>query len=245
MAITHGSSRASRHQSRHPPKARGPLIAPLLLLVAIAGVATLFVAYILWPRWPGPLTAPDAPSLPIIVGGVAFNVPPAAIRVPVQRRAGVQERIDLAFEWPSLAAPDPAAKLMLAEGQDPATIQPPARLFVAIADAGNTLAPAERLKSIYSRYAEAEPQPGPGGLLRLAFRDGTPYEGEDLLYDPSAPNRFLTRCTRNGPTRGTCLYERRIENADLTVRFPRDWLNDWHTVATRIERLITMLRKAG
>ena len=48
--------------------------------------------------------SPDAPSLPITIGGVAFNVPPAAIRFKVQRRAGAQARIDLNFVWPSLDA---------------------------------------------------------------------------------------------------------------------------------------------
>ena len=79
----------------------------------------------------------------------------------------------------------------------------------------------------------------------LAFRDGTPYQGEDLIYDAEAPG-FLVRCTRNGagPTPGTCLYERRIEAADLVVRFPRDWLGDWRAVADNIERLIASLRAA-
>ena len=49
--------------------------------------------------------APDAPSLPITIGGMAFNVPPAAIRFKVQRRPGAQARVDLSFVWPSL---DPA-----------------------------------------------------------------------------------------------------------------------------------------
>ena len=44
------------------------------------------------------------------VGGVTFNVPPAAIRVPVQRQPGAQARIDLTFLWPSLTPPDPAIK---------------------------------------------------------------------------------------------------------------------------------------
>jgi hypothetical protein len=76
----------------------------------------------------------------------------------------------------------------------------------------------------------------------LAFRDGTPYQGEDLIYDASAPG-FLVRCTRNaGVTPGTCLYEHWIEGAKLVVRFPRDWLADWREVARNIERLIASLR---
>ena len=42
---------------------------------------------------------------------MAFNVPPAArIRFKVQRRPGVQARVDLGFVWPSLTPPDLSIK---------------------------------------------------------------------------------------------------------------------------------------
>ena len=72
--------------------------------------AVAYIVYVLWPRWPGAPVALDAPALPITIAGVAFNVPPAAIRMPVQRRPGAQERIDLAFMWPSLKPADTAPK---------------------------------------------------------------------------------------------------------------------------------------
>jgi len=53
------------------------------------------VIYALWPRWPEAPVAADAPPLPVVIGGARFNVPPQAIRVAVQRRAGTQERLDL------------------------------------------------------------------------------------------------------------------------------------------------------
>jgi hypothetical protein len=79
----------------------------------------------------------------------------------------------------------------------------------------------------------------------LAFRTGTPYQGEDLVYDATTPDNFLARCTRTGAgsTPGTCLYERRIEGADLVVRFNREWLEDWQLVASSIDRLITVLHQ--
>jgi hypothetical protein len=81
-----------------------------------------------------------------------------------------------------------------------------------------------------------------GGLTVLPFREGTPYQGEDLVYDGNAPG-FLVRCTRQvDSTPGTCLYERRIETAKVVLRFPRDWLVDWRTVAAKSERLIVSLR---
>ena len=219
---------------------RGLLLLPLVVLFALIFGAVGYIGYVLWPRWPGPPVAHDAPPLPITIAGVAFNVSPAAMRVPVQRRPGAHERVDLSYLWPSLEPPDPTTGVPTAPTR---TLE---RLFVTIAAAGNAMPPTERVKTIYPRYATVEPVAGPNGLAVLAFREGTPYQGEDLVYDGAEPDRFLVRCSRNGagPTPGTCLYERRIEAADLVVRFPRDLLNDWRMVASGIEQLIKSLRPA-
>jgi hypothetical protein len=224
-------------------RGRSLLLLPLAVFAAVACVAAAYIGYVLWPRWPGPPVGPDAPALPVTVAGVAFNLPPAAIRVPVQRRPGAQERVDLAFLWPSLAPPETNGKPQpqAREGLPaPPSVE---RIFVTISAAGDTLAPAERLRSVYPRYTAPTATPGPRGLTVLPFREGTPYQGEDLIYDTATPT-FLARCSRNGagPTPGVCLYERRIEGADLTLRFPRDWLDDWSTVAGNIDRLIARLR---
>jgi hypothetical protein len=220
---------------------------PLVVFAALVLLAFVYIGYVLWPRWPGPPVGLDAPPLPITIAGVTFNLPPAAIRVPVQRRPGAHERVDLAFVWPSLEPPDPNAKPPAPTPGTTGTVPAPTpafeRIFMTIAAAGDTLPPHERVVTIYPRYAAAEASPGPGDLTTLAFREGTPYQGEDLIYDAVAPG-FLVRCSRNGagPTPGTCLYERRIDAADLVVRFPRDWLGDWRSVADKIDRLIAGLR---
>ena len=242
----------TRSHFRRPPlrprRAHGLSRTPLLAFVLLAGIAVAFVIYLLWPRWPGATIAPDAPAFPITVAGTAFNVPSAAIRVPVQRRPGAHERVDLAFLWPSLEPPDPNAKVISPTPDSP----PPAaqameRLFVTISNAGDTLAPAERVRAIYPRYVTAEAITDPSGLLTLPFREGTPYQGEDLIYEAPANDGFLVRCTRNGagPTPGICLYERRIERVDIVVRFPRDWLDDWRLLTSKIDGLITHLRPRG
>jgi hypothetical protein len=211
----------------------------MVTLSLIAGgvlLAVTPVAYMLWPQ-PAPVSV-DAPSLPIIVGGVTFNVPPAAIRVKVQRRAGNQPRIDLVFLWPSLKPPDPAVKAT-------PTVAPNLgeRLFVIVAASDGALPPAERLKVIYPRYTGTTPVVRPDGLTAQSFRAGTPYQGEELIYDASKPERFLLRCTHKiGVTPGMCLHERRIATADVTVRFPRDWLSDWQAVADGIDRLMATIR---
>ncbi len=230
-------------------RAGGGLLLPPLLLLAALVLAVAYIAYVLWPRWPGVPVGLDAPELPITIGGVAFEVPPAAIRMAVQRRPGAHDRIDLAFMWPSLnpaaAAPKPASPEALSASGAALTLD---RIFVTIASADDAMAPDERLRTIYPRYATTEPVSGPTGLAVLAFRATTPYQGEDLIYDATAPDNFLVRCTRDGPgaTPGTCLYERRIEDAaDLVARFPRDWLADWQSVANTIDQLIRGLRPAS
>jgi hypothetical protein len=246
MTSTHPGRRApSQPLGRARGQRAGALLIPVVVLLALAGGAVSYVGFVLWPRWsPAPVTR-DAPTLPITVGGVAFNIAPAAVRMPVQRRSGAHERIDLAFLWPSLDPPDLAVVAATAKtGVPGAATRTLERIFVTIAAADDTLAPAERARAIYPRYVAATPSDGPAGLAVLPFRAGTPYEGEDLIYDTAEPDRFLVRCTRNGagPTPGTCLSERRIAAADLVVRFPRDWLNDWRMVAGKIEHLLHSLQ---
>jgi len=216
----------------------GLLFALATLIALIVGAAAL-VALMLWPRWPGSAVAPDAPALPITVGGVLFNVPPAAIRVPIQRHSGAQERLDLAFLWPSLVPPDPNTKLAPTE-----TAPPIDRLLITIEPQSIALPPSERVREIYPRYLAETQFDGPDGLKVISFKEGTPYQNEDLFFDAAAQPGFVARCSRPGAagTPGMCLYERRIESADLTVRFPSEWLTGWRAVNDGINKLIGTLK---
>lgn len=225
-----------------------PFLGAITIVAAVAG----FVAYVLWPTWPSEPTAVDAPSIPITVAGVLFDVPPAAIRANVQRHPGQQERIDLAFEWPSLLPPKPDAKPSEKMALDAdnavasATAHEATRLFITIAGLGAVLPPIERLRTIYPRYIETQAAAGPDGLAILPFRAGTPYDGEDLVYVGGNPEQFYARCTR--PARavpGTCINERSIDKADITLRFPREWLSDWRNVSAGFDRLIAQLHPQG
>jgi len=219
--------------------ARRSIWSTLLAMIVGASVVALAatpIAYMLWPA-PAPV-ALDAPALPISVNGVIFNVPPAAIRIKLQRRPGPQPRLDLIFTWPALTPPDAIAKAASAAHLTD-------RLFVTIAGNDGTLPPIERLKSIYPRYT-AGPVTPMDGLSVQNFRAGSPYDGEDLIHDPATPQRFIMRCTRRaGAAGGTCLHERQIGAADITVRFPRDWLSDWRGLASSIDQLMVRLRPAG
>ena len=135
----------------------------IALIVAGTGLTGAPIAYMVWPA-PAAI-APDAPSLPITIGGIAFNIPPASIRFKVQRSPGAQPRIDLSFVWPSLQPPDLTIKPLPTDIPEVTD-----RLFVTIAVADSTLSPAERLKVIYPRYADAAAIVG----SRRAQRAGVP-----------------------------------------------------------------------
>jgi hypothetical protein len=225
-------SQAGRRSAGH-----NPLIGPLLLFGGVLLVATAYVGYVLWPRWPEAPVARNAPSLPIVVSGATFNIEPAAIRRAVQRRAGTQPRVDLVYLWPSLKPPDPATQPTAV-----ALADPDKRLFVTIAADTGTLPLTARAQEIYPRYLAGQPASGPEGLTLRGFRDDTPYRGEELVFETAAPTHFLARCTLRGVSDGgNCLLERRIGTADITFRFPRDWLKDWQSVAAGIDRLLTRL----
>jgi hypothetical protein len=231
-------------------KARSPLM-PLVLFFVMLFLTVSFVAYVLWPTWPSAATPPDSPSLPIVVAGVLFNVPPAAIRAPVQRQPGAHERIDLVFLWPSLTPP-PTERITIADVSGPGDGDAPQtpreggdRLFVTIAGLGNVLPPAERLRSVYPRFFESQATPVNDGLAVLPFRSGTPYEGEDLIYSADEADRFSARCTRDGSRAvpATCIHERLLDAAEMTLRFPRVWLQDWRGVVAGFDRLTAQLHQ--
>ena len=212
-----------------------------MVLIVVAATLTVgaiaLVAYLLWPTW-GANTSSGPERLPVSVGTTLFNVPTSAIRRKIQRHSGPQERVDLSFVFPSLKAPE-APRHVSADMVEETAQQPIDRIFVSISAHHDALAPDMRVRTIYPRYLDQAATPIDDGLTMRAFRDGSPYGGEDLLLGPAPA--FTARCTRDAATPGMCLSERRIEGADLTFRFPRSWLAQWREVADAMDRLTQML----
>jgi hypothetical protein len=230
----------AQHIARSSRERRRSHMIPIMLGCALAAGAIALVAYLLWPTWGH--DASSAPArLPVSIGATLFNVPTTAIRMKIQRHSGPQERVDLAFAFPSLEPPD-APKHVSADTVEEA-VQPIDRIFLSIAAHHDTLAPDTRVRTIYPRYLEQASTPGEDGLTMRAFRDGTPYSNEDLFF-ANTPN-LNARCSRNGATPGMCLSERRIDGADLTFRFPRSWLAQWRDVANAMDRLMVQLHGPG
>ena len=233
MTIFSSAQQFARGSRRHR---RGHLV-PILIGGAVTACAVAVVAYLLWPTWgPGASSNPD--RLPVSVGATLFNVPTMAVRRKIQRHSGPQERVDLSFLFPSLEAPE-APKHVSADTVEDA-VQPIDRLFLSIAAHHDTLAPDTRVRTIYPRYLEPASSPGQDGLTMRAFKDGSPYGNEDLFF-ANAPD-LNARCSRDAATPGMCLSERRVDGADLTFRFPRNWLAQWRDVANAMDRLTAQLQ---
>ena len=217
-------------------RSRWPSVVLVIVSCVVGAAALAGVSYLLWPTW-RPTSAGDPDRLPITIGSALFNVPAKAIRMRMQRRAGPQERIDLAFEYPSLTPPEPQAHVT-ADTVESKPV-PMNRIFLSISADGGVVTPTERVRTIYPRYVEAQADTQ-DGLTGRAFRDNTPYRGEDLFM--AEKPALVARCTRDGMTPGMCLSERRVDGTHVTFRFPRSWLSDWRTVATSMDALIERMQ---
>ncbi|WP_107345218.1 hypothetical protein [Rhodopseudomonas palustris] len=223
-------SRARRNHSR----------VPLMIGGAIGAASIAAVAYLLWPTW-HVQTVGDPDRTPVTIGDTLFNVPTKAFRVKYQRRSGPQERVDLAFLYPSLLPPERATHKT---AEEIAEFQPIDRIFVSIAAHQDTLAPETRLRTIYPRYLAPVAPQTTDGLTMRPFLEGSPYANEDLFVATEQPE-LAARCTRDRQTPGMCLSEMRIEGADLTFRFPRQWLTEWRNVAQAISQLAAQMHVRG
>jgi hypothetical protein len=227
----------AQHIARDTRKDPRGHVIPIVIAGAVAAAAIALVAYLLWPTW-GTDRSSGPARLPVSVGGTLFNVPTAAVRMKIQRHTGPQERVDLSFVYPSLEAPEAPRHVSADTVED--KVQPIDRIFLSISAHHDQLAPDIRVRTIYPRYLEQAATPIDDALSMRAFRDGSPYSGEDL-FSASAP-ALSARCTRDDMTPGMCLSERRVDDADLTFRFPRGWLAQWRDVANAMDRLTAQLR---
>ncbi len=137
----------------------------------------------------------------------------------------------------ALTPPDPAVKPTVG-----APIDPNERLFVTIQSGDGTLPLIERVQTIYPRYLVAEPVAGPPGLTLRGFRDDTPYQGEDLVFESQRARAFPGALLAQGRHQfrhvpAGAAHRQRRHHAALSARLAGRLAD----VASGIDRLIARL----
>jgi hypothetical protein len=91
---------------------------------------------------------------------------------------------------------------------------------------------------LYARFVAAEARSAPGGLIRRRFRDGTPFEGEDLVVAAPDGRAFWARCATSGSRNegASCLTEMRFGDTDVQGRFSPALLPRWELLASGVQR---------
>ena len=160
--------------------------------------------------WMGQTPGPPPASTRVAVGAALVTVPTAWLAGPPDR-----DRIELALPWADLV-PGGAETSM-------------PRLVLTLTPADDAMPPGERPTRLYARFLGEAARPEAGGLIRRAFRRGTPFEGEDLVVAPPDGRAFSARCERaeGAEAAQTCTTELRVGALDLRVRFAPEGLRAW------------------
>lgn len=116
------------------------------------------------------------------------------------------------------------------------------RLFVTVTPAeGAVEGGTSRLGPHHARFLSAVARSHPSGLLQRRYRDGTPFEGEELYVSPPDGALFAARCAppkSDAEDGAACLAELRLGGFDLRIRFPQSRLESWEAILTTLRRTL-------
>ena len=183
-----------------------------------------YIAYVLWPRWPADRSrsmrrACRSRSAGVDLQHSAGRDPQRCSASPARRSASISP-----FCGRRWTPPDPE------RAANPGVVVEHGRPRLRDHRRERRRAAARRAREDHlSALSRNAPDPQrPGGLIvqPVPRRHALSGRGPDLRQGAPASSS-AARATARGATLGMCLYDRRIGGADLTVRFPRDWLDDW------------------
>jgi hypothetical protein len=206
------------------------------------------------------LAMPLASTQPTGATGAPTNAAPEPVDFPLLFAGGctiacAAVAVALGAYLVTRPAPDPAGAAVAVPAVFTRAESPPVRIaFRALTgDAGDlnepivlswrradgSLAPAERPAVLYARFVSPDASRSDGGLIRRRFRNGTPYEGEDLFVAPPDGRGFWARCPSaqvEGDSSGRCLSEMRVGGRDVQLRFAPALLSRWELLAGAVRR---------
>jgi len=236
-------ARIRKQESEDGVRERPAWIFPALVILAVAGLSTLFLYYYFGPT-PAELLGRDpkgsikTEKVTAVIGGTAFLVPQNYTRYRAQRSGGTITSLDMHALLPGFEpfSPSDAAKF-----RDNTPTSPV--IFFTLRNAGNTLDAERRLRDVYSQhFRNPRAEPGPGGLDLFRFRDNSGYKDQDLLVGGDAQGRLvLLLCERETPTNESPNCSRTVlltPKLALSYRYKRSRVENWQQIDRSLLNLI-------
>lgn len=121
------------------------------------------------------------------------------------------------------------------------------------ADTHITIGPADAAHDPEAQFAKLARFLGPGawsnpgGLVVRSFKPGTPFEGDELYMSIPDGKAFFARCVgqvRPGQPDEGCWTTLKHGAFDIHLRFPREALTEWRTLADGVRALVDQKRRA-
>ena len=203
--------------------------------LALAGAGAVAVA----PRF----AAREPPRLVAVTLGAERLTLLSTYLLPNSRRGGAMDAIELAAFYPDFS---PAGNLSDVTASADLDERFARTVFVTAKPSDSSLDPAERTTKLYQRFLDENSWSHPGGLVARAFVDGSPFEGDELYYVAPEGREFAARCRRPDPERktpNTCIYDFRLGDLDVEMRFSAALLAEWAQLKAGATGLIEAARR--
>jgi hypothetical protein len=206
-------------------------VAVVALLAAGAGLFTVFSHR---------AEAPTASQA--LIGAARLTLPSGYFR-PQSRGGGALDQLALAAFFPDFT---PAGEVsdVTRDTNLPERFEKLVFLTIRASDSG--LDPADRPARLYARFLEPDGWSHPGGLVAKSFQAGSPFEGQELYFVAPEGRDFAARCRLPDQTQKTpnsCVYDFRVDNLDVEMRFPAALLSEWERLNAGARGLIETARR--
>lgn len=208
----------------------------LVVSAALLALAAGLGAFLLFRR---PAAGP-ADYVETRIGDLRLVYQAGYARFPGGRAGGRFDSLQLAATFPDFRpAGGAATALDRPQGDE---VKAPALLFLSVGGQERKVDPADLTSLLYARFLEPDVTETDEGLLKRAFQDGSPYEGEDLYFSPPEGRAFAARCARpTVPPDGlpeTCIAALRESGLDVDLRFTTALLSQWEKLAEGSRALV-------
>lgn len=176
------------------------------------------------------------------LGETRLSIPSEYFRFEYARMGGSLSEIDLAADAKTFR-PARLQTRFRKSAADPLA----QNLFLTLTPADGRVSPAERATRLYARFLQPDSWNHPGGLIMRRFKDGSPYQHEDLYIAPPEGRRFAARCPqpRKKPDGllNICMVVIRIDGIDVRLRFAASLLSDWERLYQGARGLLHSFRQ--